>query len=78
MPSARLLLPSSFSRLIQLSTFMAYLVVFTSSVKDGRWKLKYFLHDPTSTSISVNQTGAIKFLEPVDMSQQGEDVHIST
>ena len=51
--------------------------VFTSSVKDGRWKLKYFLHDPASMSISVNQTGVINFLQPIDMTPNGEDVHVA-
>jgi catabolite regulation protein CreA len=32
--------------------------VYMSNVKDGRWKLKYLLSDPTSASISVNQTGS--------------------
>ena len=54
------------------------ITIFSSSVKDGRWKLKYFLNDPTSMSISVNQTGAIKFSEEIDLTTNGEDVHISS
>ena len=80
--------------------------MFMSSVKDGRWKMKYMcaplqppapshalgpgekpmrragvlsdaprcvcsLNDPTSTSISVNQTGKVRFSEPIEIGPSG-------
>mmetsp|Transcript_21705 Transcript_21705/g.56341 ORF Transcript_21705/g.56341 Transcript_21705/m.56341 type:complete len:198 (-) Transcript_21705:468-1061(-) len=48
--------------------------VYISNMKDGRLKPKFWFQDPSSSSISVVQTGPIKFRSYIEEGVHGEDI----
>eukprot|EP00164_Ancoracysta_twista_P006107 GFYU01008436.1.p1 GENE.GFYU01008436.1~~GFYU01008436.1.p1 ORF type:complete len:231 (-),score=43.65 GFYU01008436.1:454-1050(-) len=48
--------------------------VHVSTIKDARLTPRFWFNDPSSASISVAQTGDIKFLSKIDTSTSGEDI----